>query len=118
MLFIFTLAFSGCSIYHLNYEGTASRPYPPKSEAGEVVYLEKVDLQHTVIGHVAVNTERRHPLENIIEILKGQAAKLGGDAITDIESDATGAWKKLPAQKFIGNGYVRANYKATVVAFE
>lgn len=47
--------------------------------------------------------------------MKREAAILGGDAITDIQSDATGTWKRLPIQKTIGNAYVRSNYTAEVV---
>ena len=50
-----------------------------------------------------------------IEKMKSEAAILGGEAITDIQSDATGLWKRLPAQRTIGNAYVRANFTASVV---
>ncbi len=50
--------------------------------------------------------------------MKREAAILGADAITNIQSDATGAWKKLPAQEVVGNGYVRANFTATAIVFK
>ncbi len=110
--------FSACSIYHVNSEDTANDIYPSKPSADQVVYMEKIDRPHEIIGYITVNTERIQPMNEIIEQMKREAAILGADAITDIHTDASGVWKKLPAQKFLGNGYVRANYKAAAVVFK
>jgi len=90
--------------------------YYPAQETTEVVYLDRADDTYTIIGTVTVNAERRQQLENVIEKMKHEAAIMGGEAITDIQSNATGPWKRLPIQQTIGNAYVRANFTASVVA--
>lgn len=117
-LLISGLFLTSCSFYSVNSVETTTDYFPSKKSALDVVYLEKLDKPHTVIGTITVNTERRQGLSDIIERIKVEAAILGGDAITNIQSDATGTWKRLPAQNLIGNAYVRANYSATVVAFQ
>jgi hypothetical protein len=119
-LVIFMLvALTGCSIYHMDFKDTASDFYPPKQSTAEIEYIENVNRAHEIVGVALVNTERRQFGDNVIEKLKLQAAKLGGDAITHIETDATGAWKKLPGgQGFLGNAYIRANFRAQVIAFK
>ena len=110
--------FSACSIYHVNSEDTATDFYPSKISADQVVYMEKIDRPHEIIGYITVNTERIQPMNEVIEQMKREAAILGADAITDIHTDANGVWKKLPAQKFLSNGYVRANFRAAAVVFK
>jgi hypothetical protein len=117
MLIALTAFVSGCSIYHVNSEDISSDYYPSKRLASDVVYLETVDKAHTVIGYVTVNTERRWTIDDVLEKMKREAAILGGDAITTIQTDASGAWKRLPAQELLGNAYVRANFSCTVVVF-
>ena len=70
-------------------------------------------------------TERRQILEDVLPKLKQEAAILGGDVITDIQTDATGAWKnaigvwkRMKLQKLLGNAYVRANYTARVLVLK
>ena len=109
---------SSCSIYHINSVDSGSTYYPAKS-ADEVVYLEEIDEGHDIIGTVTINAERKQrDINDIIVKMKREAAILGGDAITDIQSDASGVWKRLPVQQAIGNAYVRANYTASVVVFK
>jgi len=109
---------SACSIYHVTSEEVTADFYPSKQLASEVVQLEKVDKPHVVLGYVTVNTERRQRLSDVIEKMKREAAILGGDAITEIKTNASGTWKKLPGQELVGNAYVRANFTATVVVFK
>lgn len=111
---------SACSIYHVDSQTVSSDYYPAKKSADDVVYLEKVDKPNQIIGFVTVNTERIHSetMEDIIAKMKREAAILGADAITEIKTDATGEWKKLPAQKLVGNAYVRANFTATAIIFK
>ena len=120
LLFFFSLILliSGCSIYHVNSEDTATDYYPPKKSADEVAYLENVDRPHEVIAYITVNTERNQRMNDVVEKMKQEAAILGADAITDIKTDATGVFKKLPAQHFFGNGYVRANFKVAAIVFK
>jgi hypothetical protein len=112
------LLLTGCSIYHVNSEDITTDFYPSKQFASDVVYLERVDKPHTVIGYVTVNTERRWTIDDVLDKMKREAAILGGDAITAIKTDASGIWKRLPAQEVIGNAYVRANFSCAVVVFK
>ena len=118
LLIVLCVAFltSSCSIYRVNFEEVTDNFYTPKS-AGDIQVLEQLNQPHEIVGYITVNTERNQRMEDILFRMQTEAAKLGGDAITNIQTNATGAWKKIPAQKFIGNAYVRANYSATVVAF-
>ena len=117
---IIFLAFltSACSIYHVNSVDTTEEYYPSKQTANDVVYLQTVDRPNEVIAQVIVNTERRRTVSEVIGKMKREAAILGGDAITDIRTDASGAWKKLPAQALVGNAYIRANFTASVIVFK
>ena len=118
-LITFVFLTSSCSIYHINSVDETEAYYPSKSGASEVVYLEEITQPYEVIGSVTVNSERKQrSIDDIIIKMKREAAILGGDAITNIQSDATGIWKRLPVQQTIGNAYVRANYTATVVVIK
>ncbi len=117
-LIAFVLLTSSCSIYHIHSVDSTDNYYPSKS-AGEVAYLEEIDEDYAIIGTVTVNGERKQrSIDDILVKMKREAAILGGNAITDIQSDATGVWKRLPVQQTIGNAYVRANYTASVIVFE
>ena len=118
-LAVLVLVTSSCSIYHISSTNTSDDFYPQNSPEN-IVFLENIDQPHKVIGIVTVNSERRQSqrLNDIIEKMKREAAILGGDAITEIKTDATGPWKHLPAQQMLANGYVRANFTASVVVFE
>ncbi len=111
------LFLTGCSIYNVDSNQVSPNYFPSKKSANDVVYLEKVTEDNEIIGYVTVNTERvqSQNMEDIMYKMKREAAILGADAITDIKTDATGEWKKLPAQKLIGNAYVRANFTATAI---
>ena len=117
-LAVLVLFTASCSIYHVNSVDSTDAFYPATAPE-DVVYMEDIDRDHEIIGTVIVNAERKQrDIDDIINKMKREAAILGGNAITDIRSDATGSWKKLPAQPMIGNGYVRANYSASVVVFK
>lgn len=107
---------SACSVYHIDSQETTTNFYPSKNPT-QVEYLETVSKPHEVIGTVTVNAERSRPMDEILQKLRREAAILGGDVITDIKTDASGTWKKLPPQKLLGNAYIRANTTATVVVF-
>lgn len=83
-----------------------------------VVYTEHIEGNYEIIGYVTVNAERRQEMREVMRHMKREAALLGGNAFTDIHTDASGRWKRLPAQKLIGNAYVRANFKAAVVVLK
>lgn len=113
-LILLVLTTSSCSIYHVSSINTTDDYYPPK-EVEEVPYMENIEQAYDVIGIVTVNAERRQLISDVLKKMKHEAAVLGGDAITDIKTDATGVWKRLPAQKLLGNAYVRANFTGSVV---
>ncbi|MBZ0167439.1 MAG: hypothetical protein K8I00_11590 [Candidatus Omnitrophica bacterium] len=118
LLALLTAAASGCSLYHVSSEETTLNYYPPKDSITGITYQDKVDKPHEVIGYVTVNSERRQKIDEIIERMKRETAILGGDVITNLQSDASGEWKRLPAQEILGNAYVRANFRATVVVLK
>ena len=104
-------------MYSVDSQETTMNYYPSKNSPDDVVYLESVPQAHDVIGVVTVTTERNQKMEVIIQKMKREAAILGADAITNINTDATGTWKKLPPN-LLGNAYVRANFSATAVVFK
>ena len=116
-LFLFVLIVSGCSLYTVSSEETTPDYYASKSSPNEVLYVENVTQPHHDIGYVIVNTERRNNLDQVLDKLKREAAILGADAITNIQTDATGFWKKLPGQRLLRNAYIRHNFRATMVIF-
>lgn len=118
--FLICLVFltSACSLYRVSSRDNAIDYYPSKESSEDVIYVESIDKPFEYIGQVTVNAERRQMISEVIEKMKREAAILGGDAITEIETNATGYWKRLPAQEFIGNGYVRADFTAKVVVFK
>ncbi len=125
-LILFLMAFSsGCSVYQIDSKETSQEFYPPKKGIDEVSYVEKVDKPFEQIGIVTVTTERRQTLEDVLPKLKQEAAILGGDIITDIQTNSTGSWQKMTAltwKKFnlhvLGNAYIRAQYSAKVLVLK
>ena len=111
-------ALSGCTVYQIDSKDTSNDFYQPKSNISDVQYLEKVDKPFEQIGEVSVTTERRQSLADALPKLKQEAAVLGGDAITDVQTDATDIWKKVKPKKLLGNAYIRATYTAKVIVFK
>ena len=109
---------TGCSIYSIDSRDTTQDFYTPKKSIDEIQYLEKVEQPSIQIGVVIVTTERRQSLEDVLPKLKQEAAILGGDIITDIQSNATGAWKSIKFQKLLGNAYVRCEVSAKVLVLK
>jgi len=118
LLSILAVALTGCTLYQIDSRDTTKDFYPPKTDISQVQYLEKVDRASEEIGEVTVTTERRQSLADVLPKLEQEAAILGGDAITDIQTDATGTWKKIRPQKLFGNAYIRATYTAKVIIFK
>jgi hypothetical protein len=116
-LIVLSIFASGCSIYRINSEEVTSTFHPSKKPE-QVQYLEETSKEYEIVGFVTINSERNQSFEEVIEKMKKEAGVLGGDAIINITTNATGTWKKLPAQKFVGNAYVRANFSATVIVFK
>ncbi|MBF0489921.1 MAG: membrane lipoprotein lipid attachment site-containing protein [Candidatus Omnitrophica bacterium] len=118
LLLIAAFTLTGCSIYQIDSKDTTEDYFAPKTNIDQVQYLEKVDKPSQEIGVVTVTTERRQSLKDVLPKLKQEAAIMGGDAITDIQSDATGAWKKIKPQKLLGNAYIRETVSAKVIVFK
>lgn len=118
--YILVLAFFNvsCSLYKINSEEITENVYSPKKSSAEVEYLQEIKRPVEVIGYITVNAERNQKIDEIIGKIKREAAILGADAITDIQTGASDAWKKLPLHKLLENGYIRANFKATAVAYQ
>ena len=120
MLLFVLLSFmtSACSLYTINSEDTTTEFYPPKNSPNDVVVLDTVDKPHIVIANIVVNTERNQSLTDVIERMKREAAVLGGDAITNIRTNAgTGKWAQVKPQKLFGNANIRTNFIADVVVY-
>lgn len=118
LLLSLTVLTSACSLYNVSSEETTLNYYPSKPTTKDIEYMEDVTRPHEVIGYVTVNAERRQSISEVVERMKREAAILGGDAVTNIQTDATGEWRKLPAQQLVGNAFVRANFKGTVVVLK
>lgn len=115
---LLTTSFAGCTFYSIDSKDTTQDFYAPKQSIDDVQYIEKVEQPSIEIGVVTVTTERRQSLEDVLPKLKQEAAILGGDIITDIQTNATGAWKVLKPQKLLGNAYVRCEYSAKVLVLK
>ena len=112
---------SGCTLYQIDSKDTTQDFYAPKKSIDDVTYMEKVDKPFVEIGTVTVTTERRQTLDDVLPKLKQEAAILGGDVITDIQTDAGGIWTKLKGEKMkklLGNSYIRANFTAKVLVLK
>ncbi|MBF0122786.1 MAG: hypothetical protein HQL21_05190 [Candidatus Omnitrophica bacterium] len=115
---LFCLLFCGCSVYRIDSVDTTLDFYPPKDSDEKVVYLEKIEKPFDIIGVVMVTTERTHSFDEILVKMKHEAAVLGGDAITDLKTDAAGAWGSLTPAKLFKNAYIHARYSAKVVVLK
>ena len=109
---------SGCTVYQIDSKDTTLDFYPPKKNIDDVVYMEKIDKPYEEIGIVSVTTERRQSLEDVLPKLKYEAAILGGDVITDVKTDAGGAWKNIKLQNLLKNANIRTKYTAKVVVLK
>ncbi len=118
LIILISFMVSSCSVYHVSSKDASRDFYPPKKSPLEVVYVEEVTDPHEVIGVVTVRTERRQSISTILERMKYEAAILGGDAITDIQSDATGTWKKFRIPKRLKNAYLRSKFNAKVIVHQ
>lgn len=116
-LVLFASVLAGCTTYAIDSRDTSENFYPPKTSIDDVKYMEKIDQPYEEIGVVIVTTERRQGLEDVIPKLKQEAAILGGDVITDIQSDAGGTWQRIkpPFSKLLSNAYLRSRFSAKVL---
>ena len=119
MISAFVLFLTSCSFYKVDSDITAEKFYPSKETISQVTYLEIISQPHDVIGTVTVNAERNQRLADVIERMKREAAVMGGDAITNIRTNAgNGKWAQIKPKKFFGNANVRTNFIADVVVFK
>ncbi len=116
---LFLVVFSsGCTVYQINSQETSQDFYVPKANIDDVAYLEKVDKPYTEIAIVTVTTERNQTLEEVLPKLKQEAAALGADAITDIQSGSGDMWKRLKPQQLLGNAYIQTDYTAKAIVWK
>jgi len=111
LLPLLVLVLSACSLYKINSDETSLDFYEPKSPSSQILFLENADSQkYEVIGTVVVNTERRTAKDVIIAKAKREAARLGGNAITNLREEP-------PEHKsrFLRNAYIRTNYRVDVL---
>jgi hypothetical protein len=118
ILLFLTVFTSGCTVYQIDSKDTSQDFYAPKTSIDDVVYMEKVDKPYTEIGSVTVTTERNQTLSDVLPKLKQEAAILGADAITDIQSTSSDFWKKLKPQQLLGNAYIRTDYTAKAIIWK
>ena len=119
LLFAPIFFLTGCSLYHVDSQETALDSYAPKVSAEQVVYQENIERTHEVIGVVSVTADRARPLEDIIDIMKGEAAMLGGDAITEVHSGpAAPVAGHGKSSGLFANAAIRLQYSAKVIAFK
>lgn len=111
-------AISGCSLYSIDSEEVTTNFYTSKTADNQVEYVETITRPHEVIGFVTVNAERNQKMPEIMARIRHEAAVIGGDAFTNITTNASGSWKKVPPQRLLKNAYIRANYSATVVIYK
>lgn len=117
-ILLLTAFLSGCTVYQIDSKDSTLDFYPPKQTIEEVKYLETVDAPFVEIGVVTVVAERRQTFDDILPKLLQEAAILGGDAITDVQTNAGGVWKNVKIQKLLGNAYVRSHYTAKVIVLK
>ena len=104
VLFMAVTVLPGCSLYRIDSQDTTLDYYPPKASQQDVVYMERIDKPYEVVGVVAVSVEKVRPLSDVLEQMRVQAALLGGDAITALNSEP--------------EGLIRTRYTAKVAAFK
>ncbi len=110
----------GCSLYQIESDSvTFGRLESAKKSARDIQYLETVSKPHTVIGTIKVNSERNQKFEAVLEKLKTEAAVLGADAITNIQTNTgTGTWARIKPKNLMGNANIRLNYVADAIIFD
>ncbi len=110
----------GCTLYQIESDSiTSGKLKEAKKTKDQILYLETVTKPHTVIGKITVNSERNQKFENVIEKLRTEAAMLGADAITNIQTNAgTGTWARIKPKNLLGNGNIRLNYVADAIIFD
>ncbi len=117
ILILCLLTLSACSLYSIQSDITSAKYYPPK-EADQVNYVENAQKSHEVIGIVIVNAERNQKMDRVLQKLKYEAGILGGDAVTNIQTnDGQGRWARIKP-KIFENSNVRANFMADVIVYQ
>ena len=118
VILTFVLLLASCSFYKVDSDISAGKFYPSKETTSQVTYLEVISRDHEIIGTVTVNAERNQRLVDVIEKMKREAAVMGGDAVTNIRTNAgDGKWAQIKPKNFFRKGNVRANFIADVVVF-
>lgn len=112
------LTLSACSLYRIDSEEVSTSFYASKTSDTDVTYVETVTEPHEVIGFVTVNAERNQKMPEVLRRIRHEAAVIGGDAFTNITTNASGTWKKLSAKNLFKNANIRSNFSATVIVYK
>jgi len=119
LLILITVLLSACNIIQISSTDITSDFYPPKQSPAEVAYVESPQKAHEVIGYVTINAERVQDFNVVLKKMKYEAAILGGDAITDIRTNAgRGKWAKFKPKPIMENANIRVNYIGSVIVFK
>ena len=117
ILAVVCLPLWACTLYQISSDDTTLTFYAPKASTAGIEYLDTVTQPHEVIATVTVNAERNQSMDEILGKMKQEAAELGGDALTNMRTNAgTGRWASVKPH-LLKNSHVRANFVVDVVAF-
>jgi hypothetical protein len=102
VIFIF-----GCvTTKSIRYE-TIIRPPKPSDYPIEILDRENIKHPYKVIGIVQAEARRSHNIDDVIEHLKNEARKMGGDALIDLQH---GVLKEDAISSYYGNPHYGSVY--------
>jgi hypothetical protein len=109
---------SGCvSTRSIQYE-TITRPPKPADFPMEILDTANINRPYKVIGLVQANAGKLHNTADVIEQLKNEARKLGGDALIDLQQQPIGAGVPTSQGGVIYSGHVRDLWTAKVIIWQ
>jgi len=117
VLFVATLLFSCVSTRSIQYE---TIPRPPKPADFPIEILDPVNINrpYKVIGLAQATAGKRHNTAEVIEQLKKEARKLGGDALIELQQQPIGAGGPTSQGGMVYSGHVRDLWSAKVIIWQ
>ena len=116
-LLLVGVAIAGCvSSKAIQYSASGRLP-KPKEFPIEIIDMANVKRPYKVIGLVQVDAGARFNLTNPIERLKGEAKKLGGDALIELQQQSIGVGTFSRSGGTYG-GHARDLWTAKVIVWE
>jgi hypothetical protein len=116
-LFFIALLSACVSTRSIQYE-TITRPPKSADFPMEIFDLANINRPYKVIGVVQANAGKRHSTADVIEKLKNEARKLGGDALIDLQQQPIGAGIPTSQGGMIYSGHVRDLWRAKVIVWQ